>query len=145
MKRESQSWRGLYTRQGGGRSSLDTLIIALVYIFLEYEPQLGKAEKFNSQGMKEKKVFRIPFITKKQLQSWQALHIISLKTQYKVQRGASILFFLMVPFVQEYLSTQVRISKWYKQCCLPPLSFKISLKANINISQTSDLNKQQLH
>ena len=33
--------------------------------------------------MKEKKAFRIPFITKKQLQSWQALHIISLKPNTK--------------------------------------------------------------
>ena len=43
--------------------------------------------------MKEKKAFRIPFITKKQLKSRQALHRIFLKPQYKVYRGASILYF----------------------------------------------------
>ena len=42
--------------------------------------------------MKENKAFRIPFITKKQLKSRQALHIIFLKHQYKVYRGASILY-----------------------------------------------------
>ena len=43
--------------------------------------------------MKENKPFIIPFITKKQLKSRQALHIIFLKPQYKVDRGASILYF----------------------------------------------------
>ena len=44
--------------------------------------------------MKENKAFRIPFITKKQLNnSRQALHRIFLKPQYKVYRGASILYF----------------------------------------------------
>ena len=33
-----------------------------VYHFLKFEPQLGKSEKFNNQGMKEHN-FRIPFIT----------------------------------------------------------------------------------
>ena len=42
--------------------------------------------------MKENKAFIIPFITKKQLKSRQALHIIFLKAQYKVYRGASILY-----------------------------------------------------
>ena len=37
--------------------------------------------------MKENKAFRIPFITKKQLKSKQALHRIFLKPQYKVYRG----------------------------------------------------------
>ena len=37
-----------------------------VYLFLEFEPELGKSEKFNNQGMKEKKAFRIPVITKNQ-------------------------------------------------------------------------------
>ena len=46
-----------------------------VYLFLEFEPELGKSEKFNNQGMKENKAFRIPFITKKQLKGRQALHI----------------------------------------------------------------------
>ena len=40
-----------------------------VYLFLQFEPQLGKSEKFNNQRMKENKAFRIPFITKKQLKS----------------------------------------------------------------------------
>ena len=36
-----------------------------VYLFLQFEPKLGKSEKFNNQGMKENKADRIPFITKK--------------------------------------------------------------------------------
>ena len=63
-----------------------------VYHFLEFESQLGKSEKLNNQGMKVNKAFRIPFITKKQLKSRQALHRIFLKPQYKVYRGASILY-----------------------------------------------------
>ena len=43
--------------------------------------------------MKENKAFRIPFITKKQLKGRQALHRIFLKPQYKVYRGASILYY----------------------------------------------------
>ena len=42
--------------------------------------------------MKESKAFRIPFITKKQFKGRQALHRIFLKAQYKVYRGASILY-----------------------------------------------------
>ena len=42
--------------------------------------------------MKENKALRIPFVTKKQLKSKQALHRIFLKPQYKVYRGASILY-----------------------------------------------------
>ena len=61
-----------------------------VYLFLEFEPELGKSEKFNNQGMKENKAVRIPFITKKQLKSREDLHKIFLKPQYKVYRGASI-------------------------------------------------------
>ena len=64
-----------------------------VYIFLEFEPQFGKSEKFNNQGMKENKTFRILFITKEQLKGRQALHRIFVKPQYKVCRGASILYF----------------------------------------------------
>ena len=64
-----------------------------VYLLLEFEPWLGQSEKFNNQGMKENKTFRIPFITKKQLKSKQALHRLFLKPQYKVYRGASILYF----------------------------------------------------
>ena len=37
--------------------------------------------------MKENKAFGIPFITKQQLKSRQALHRIFLKPQYKVYRG----------------------------------------------------------
>ena len=44
--------------------------------------------------MKENNAFRIPFITKKQLKSSrQALHRTLLKSQYKVYRGASVLYF----------------------------------------------------
>ena len=42
--------------------------------------------------MKENKAFRIPHISKKQLKGRQALHRILLKPQYKVYRGASILY-----------------------------------------------------
>ena len=42
--------------------------------------------------MKENKAFRILFISKKQLNSRQALHKVFLKAQYKVYRGASILY-----------------------------------------------------
>ena len=63
------------------------------YLFLEFEPQLGKSEKFNNQGIKENKAFGIPFIAKTPLKSRQALHRIFLKPQYKVYRGASILYF----------------------------------------------------
>ena len=31
-----------------------------VYLFLDFELQLGKSEKFNNQGMKENRAFRIP-------------------------------------------------------------------------------------
>ena len=43
--------------------------------------------------MKENKTFRIPFITKKQLKSRQALHRLFLKPQYKACRGSSIFYF----------------------------------------------------
>ena len=43
--------------------------------------------------MKENKALRISFITTKQLKTRQALHIIFLKPQGKVCRGASILYF----------------------------------------------------
>ena len=43
--------------------------------------------------MKENRAFRIPFLTKKQLKSRQALHTIFFKPQYKVYRGVSILYF----------------------------------------------------
>ena len=63
-----------------------------VYLFLEFEPELGKSEKFTNQGKKENKAFRIPFITKKQQKSRQALHRIFLKPECKVYRGAAILY-----------------------------------------------------
>ena len=43
--------------------------------------------------MKENKAFKIPFLTKKQLKRRHALHSIFLKPQYKVYRGASMLYF----------------------------------------------------
>ena len=36
----------------------------IVYLFLKFESQLGKSEKFNNQGMKENRTFEILFITK---------------------------------------------------------------------------------
>ena len=91
--------------------------------------------------MKENKAFGIPFITKKQLKSRQALHRIFLKPQYKVYRGASILYF-NVSFSDVLTFSKIsQPPKNDKQCCSPPLSFKISLKANKNIYLTFDLNK----
>ena len=86
--------------------------------------------------MKENKVFRILFITNEQLKSRQGSHRMFLKPQYRVYRGVSILNF------NTSFSDVLSISKisqspvWNQQmvkCCLPPLSFYISLKANINI------------
>ena len=102
-----------------------------VYLFLEFEPQLGKSEKFNNQGMKENKAFRVPFITKKQLKSRQALHRLFWKPQCKIYR------------MPRSSISKISQPPNGKQCCLPPLSFKISLKANISNYQTPDLNKQQ--
>ena len=77
-------------------------IFAIALVYIEIEPKLGKSEKFNNQGRKENKAFRIPFITKNQLKSRQALHRIFLKLQYKVYKGLSILYlnasFSNVPF-----------------------------------------------
>ena len=77
------------------------------------------------------------------------MHRIFLKPQYKVYIGASIHCF-NVPFFWYSLffknSSAPRLETTNgKQCCLPPLPFKISFKANINFYQTSDLNKWQLN
>ena len=86
--------------------------------------------------MKENKAFRILFITKKQLKSRQGSYRMFLKPQYKVYRGVSILYFNTS--FSDVLSI-LKISQppvWNQQmvkCCLPPLSFYISPKANINI------------
>ena len=42
------------------------------------------------------------------------------------------------------ISVERKCKAKLKEECLPSLSFKNSLKTNINIYQTSDLNKQQL-
>ena len=55
--------------------------------------------------MKENKAFRILFITKKQLKSRQGLHRMFLKSQYKVYRGVSIIYF------NTYFSDVLSISK----------------------------------
>ena len=66
--------------------------------------------------MKENKAFRIPFTTKKQLKSRQALHRVLLKPQYKVYRGVSILYFnASFPDVlsfSEISQPQIRTNKW---------------------------------
>ena len=80
--------------------------------------------------MKENKAFRILFITKKQLKSRQGSHRMFLKPQYKVYRGVSILYFNAS--FSDVLSISIS----------PPLSFYISLKANINIDRSL---KQQLN
>ena len=89
--------------------------------------------------MTENKAFRIPFIIKKQLKDRQSLHIIFLKLQYKVYRGASI-FIVTHPFLMFHLFQKC----FNLQVIPPPLFFKNSLNANINIYWTSDLNKYQL-
>ena len=67
--------------------------------------------------MKENKAFRIPIITKKQLKGRQALHRISLKPQYKVHKGASILYcdasFFDVPSFSKMSHPQVKANKRY--------------------------------
>ena len=55
--------------------------------------------------MEENRAFRIHFIIKKQLKTRQALHIIFLKPQYKVYRGASM--FLMFPAFQKYFNPRL--------------------------------------
>ena len=86
--------------------------------------------------MKENKAFRMPFITKKQLKSRQVLHTIFLEPQYKIYRGASILYlnasFSDVPSFSKILTPRLEPTN-SKQCCLPTLFFKISLKAKTNI------------
>ena len=82
--------------------------------------------------MKEKKDFRIPVIIKRQLKRRQTFHRISLKPQCKVYRGASIRYFNAsfsdVLFFFKNISTpRLEPTNGIKQCCLPPLSFKISL------------------
>ena len=80
--------------------------------------------------MKENKAFRILFITKKQLKSRQGSYRVFLKPQYKVYRGVSILYFNTS--FSDVLSIS-KISQQMVKCCLPPLPFYISPKANINI------------
>ena len=95
--------------------------------------------------MEENKAFRIPSITKKQLKSRQALQRIFLKPQYKVYRSASILYFNASFSDVTSFSKMSQPPGYYQQIvlnsCLPPLPFKNSLKAKINIYKTSDLNK----
>ena len=66
--------------------------------------------------MKENKAFRIPFITKKQLQGRQALHRTFLKSQHKYaevpQSSISTHSFLMFSLFQKYLKPHVRTKKW---------------------------------
>ena len=62
----------------------------------------------------------------------QDLHEIFWNPSTSVQRCLNLLFqrtlFLLPPLFRGYLNLQVRINKIVKQCWLPPLSFKISLK-----------------
>ena len=86
--------------------------------------------------MKEIKPLEFLLLAKKPLKSRQALHRIFLKPQYKVYRGASISIpmhpFLMFSLFQNYLNPRLERTNG-KQYCLPPLYFKVSLKANKNI------------
>ena len=64
------------------------------------------------------------------------MHRIFLKPQYKVYIGASILYF-SASLSDVPSSSKISLLPGYSQqmvkCCLPLLSFKISLKANIYI------------
>ena len=95
-----------------------------VYVFLEFEAELGKSEKFTNQGKKENKAFRIPFITKKQQKSRQALHRIFLKPECKVYRGAAILYcntsFSVVPSFSK-MSQPPPFSAYSKLQCIMTL------------------------
>ena len=92
--------------------------------------------------MKENKAFRILFITKKQLKSRQASHRMFLKPQYKVYRGASILYFNtsfsdVLSFFKNISTPRLEPTNG-KQCCLPPLFFiiqEISLLVRIKFKQ----------
>ena len=80
-----------------------------VYLFLEFEPKLSKSEKFNNQGMKENKTFRIPFITKKWLKT--RLYIeFSWNLNAKYTEVSSIVThpFLMFHLFQKCLKPQFR-------------------------------------
>ena len=82
--------------------------------------------------MKENRVFRIIFIYKIQLKNRQVLYGIFLKHWYKVYRCAWILysntpFFWCFLFFKNISSPRLEATNG-KQCCLPPLFFKISLK-----------------
>ena len=87
-----------------------------VYLFLEFQSQTNQRNSI-IKDWKENKAFRFPFITKKQIKIRQALHRILLKLEYKVQRGASILYFNAsfsdVPSFSKMLQPQVRSNKWY--------------------------------
>ena len=92
--------------------------------------------------MKENKAFRILFMTKKQLKSRQASDRMFLKPQYKVYRGASILYFNTsfsdaLSFLKNISNPRLEPTN-DKQCCLPPLSFniqEISLLLRIKFKQ----------
>ena len=92
--------------------------------------------------MKENKAFRILFIPKKQLKTRQTLHRMFLKPQYKVCRGASVLYFNtsfsdVLSFFKNISTPRLEPTNG-KQCCLPPLSFniqEISLLERIKFKQ----------
>ena len=94
----------------------------IVYLFLEFKPQLGKSEKFNNQAMKENRTFRILFIVKKQ--TGFAWNFIRRYLDPLFQGN----FFLMFPLFQKNLNPPSQNQQNGKQCCMPPFSFKISLK-----------------
>ena len=101
--------------------------------------------------MKENKTFRIPFITKEQLKGRQSLHIIFLKPQYKVYRGASILYrkasFSDVPSFSKISQLpgqnqqMVLNSVVYHHPCPSRIASRLTLTF---IRHLSDLNKYQL-
>ena len=56
-KRVSKGWADFISNNREKDRHFDNSLS--VYVFVEFEPKLGKSEKFNNQGMKENKTFRI--------------------------------------------------------------------------------------
>ena len=98
--------------------------------------------------MKVNKAFRIPFITKKQLKSRVFAENFLEGPVQSIQRCLNPLFQLIL-FWCSLIFINISIPRLEptngNPCCLPPLPFKISLEANINTDQTSDLKFKQLH
>ena len=94
-----------------------------VHLFHKFEIQLRISEEFKLLELSEF------FLLQK---NRQVLHRIFLKPQYKMQKSASVLCFnasfFDVPSFSKISQPTGQSQQNGKQCCLPPLSFKVSLK-----------------